>query len=242
MELKRIFLILFVIVLIIIVIRYLISDANTHSGLTSAKILKEIAPPELAGSGSSSNYTYSIWMYIDDFNYKFGETKVVFGRMIDGSGALQPCPSMSIGDAQNNLLISQTVYDDTSNDADADPITSNVETFIVKNVPIQKWVNVTISTFGRTMDVYLDGKLVRTNILGGVAKIDPNASVFITPNGGFSGWTSRFQYWDTAFNPQQVWNVYKRGYGGSILGGIFGTYSVKLALMEGDTEKSAVVI
>jgi hypothetical protein len=239
MELKRIFLILLGIVIVIILIRYLMSDANTLSGLTSAKTLKEIGASELAGSGSSSNYTYSIWIYCDDWNYRYGEAKVIMGRMIDESNA---CPSISLGSSQNNLMISQTVYDDSTNASDTDPITSNVETFVVNNIPIQKWVNITVTTYGRTMDVYLDGKLVRTNILGGVAKIDPTAPVFITPNGGFSGWTSKFQYWDKSMNPQEVWNVYKKGYGGSWLGGILGTYSVKLSLMEGDTEKSAVVI
>ena len=215
------------------------AGSNKLSGLTSAEILQQISPTELDGSGSSANYTYSIWIYVDDWNKKYGETKVIFGRMVEGSAALKPCPSIELGKTQNNLIISQTVYDDSTT---GNSTTDNVETFVVNNIPIQKWVNITISTHGRTMDVYLDGKLVRTNILGGVAKIDTNSPVFVTPNGGFSGWTSRFQYWDNSMDPQEVWNIYKRGYGGSWLGGLFGTYSVKLSLMEGDTEKSAIVI
>ena len=75
-------------------------------------------------------------------------------------------------------------------------------------------------------------------MLPGVAKIDANAPVFITPIGGFSGWTSKFQYWADSCDPQKAWNIYSAGYGGSLLGGLFGTYRVKVALMEGEKEDS----
>ena len=112
----------------------------------------------------------------------------------------------------------------------------------VANVPIQRWCNLFVSVYGRTLDLYLDGKLVRTCVLPGVAKIDANAPVYVTPNGGFSGWTSRFQYWPDSSDPQRAWNIYKAGYGGSLLGGLFGKYTVKISLMEGDTEDSTWTI
>ena len=47
----------------------------------------------------------------------------------------------------------------------------------IVNVPIQRWVNIFISVFGRTLDVYLDGKLVKTGILPSIAKVNPNANI-----------------------------------------------------------------
>ena len=38
------------------------------------------------------------------------------------------------------------------------------------------------------MDVYIDGKLVRAP--SGVAKVDYNAPVLVTPSGGFAGFIS----------------------------------------------------
>jgi hypothetical protein len=78
--------------------------------------------------------------------------------------------------------------------------------------------------------------------LPGVAKIDPNAPIYITPMGGFAGWTARFQYWPEASDPQKAWNVYKAGYGGSLLASLFGRYSIRISLMEGDTEESSWTI
>ena len=140
-------------------------------------------------------------------------------------------------DLKNNLNISLQVYPGPD-DSDT---SSTAPTYTVGNVPLQKWVNLLLSAYGRSLDIYIDGKLVRTCLLPGVAKIDPSADVYITPNGGFSGWTSTFQYWADSCDPQKAWNIYKKGYGGSWLGN-FGKYSVKVSLMEGETEEGSFEI
>uniref|UniRef100_A0A6C0E365 Uncharacterized protein n=1 Tax=viral metagenome TaxID=1070528 RepID=A0A6C0E365_9ZZZZ len=254
MELKSILLILFIILLLYIVIRYVMKDANTLTGIMSGKTMQTISASSLDTSNTSSstsNFCYSIWFFIDDWNYRYGEPKVVFGRMSGGEG---PCPTVVLGASQNNLLISLQVYPGTDSVADVDSSTSttspssspapvstntNKNTIVhdcnVGNIPLQKWVNLIVSGYGRSLDIYIDGKLVRTCVLPGVAKIDSSSNVYVTPNGGFSGWTSRFQYWPESCDPQKAWNIYKKGYGGSMLGNL-GQYSVKVSLMEGETE------
>lgn len=241
MEGKNILLFVIIIILLIIVIRYIMKDVNTLTGLISGKTMQKIEATDLASStssGSTSNFTYSIWFFIDDWNYRYGEPKVIFGRMTTGTGEKQPCPSVVLGPIQNNIVISLAVF------PGLDEVPEDGENFIVHNcpvanVPIQRWCNIFVSAYGRTLDLYLDGKLVRTCVLPGVAKIDANAPVYVTPMGGFSGWTSRFQYWPESSDPQKAWNVYKAGYGGSLLGGLFGRYTVKVSLMEGDTEEQS---
>ena len=244
MEVKSIILVVIIIVLLIIVVRYIMKDVNTLTGLTSAQTMQQIEASNLAAPssyGNTSNFTYSIWFYIDDWNYRYGEPKVIFGRMAGGTGEKHPCPSVVLGPIQNNIDVSLAVY------PGLDEIPEDGSNFIVhtcgiSNVPIQRWCNFLLSVYGRTLDLYLDGKLVRTCVLPGVANIDPNAPVYVTPMGGFSGWTSRFQYWADASNPQKAWDVYKAGYGGSLLSSIFGKYTIKVSLMEGDTEDSSFTI
>lgn len=244
MELKNIFLFVIIFILIIIVIRYIMSDVNTLTGLTSAQSMQTIQPTDLtssSNSGNTSNFTYSIWFYIEDWNYRYGEPKVIFGRMTTGSGQREPCPSVVLGPIQNNIIVSLSVY------PGLDEVPEDGNNYIVHdcpiaNVPIQRWCNLLISVYGRTLDLYLEGKLVRTCVLPGVAKIDTDAPVYITPNGGFSGWTSKFQYWPDSTDPQKAWNIYRAGYGGSWLGNMFGKYTVKVSLMEGDTEDSSFTI
>jgi hypothetical protein len=242
MEVKSIIFIVIIIILLIIVINYIIRDVNTLTGLTSGQTMQKIEAKSLASSSSSwntSNFTYSIWFYIDDWNYRYGEPKVVFGRMANGTGEKQPCPSVVLGPIQNNITVSLAVYPGLDEKPE-DGSNFIVHNCGISNIPIQRWCNFLLSVYGRTLDLYLDGKLVRTCVLPGIANIDPNAPVYITPMGGFSGWTSRFQYWTDASNPQKAWNIYRAGYGSSLLGSIFGKYSIKLSLIEGDTEQSSI--
>ena len=241
MEVKNILILVIIIVLLYIVIRYVMKDVNTLSGLVSGKSMQTIDASSLSSSSSSassSNFTFSIWFFIDDWNYRYGEAKVLFGRMNMGQHPPAPCPSVVIGPVSNNIAVSQAIYPGLD-EVPENPADASVSTCAIANIPIQRWCNLLISVYGRTQDLYLDGKLVRTCVLPGVAKIDSSAPIYVTPDGGFSGWTSKFQYWPEATDPQKAWNIYKAGYGGSLLGNLFGKYTVKVSLMEGDTEDSS---
>lgn len=244
MEVKNIIFFVIIIVLLFIVIKYIAKDVNTLTGLTSAQTMQKIDPTSLASSStstSSSNFTYSIWFFVDDWNYRYGEPKVIFGRMTSGQSDKEPCPSVVLGPLQNNIIVSLAVYPGL----DEQPTEGSkfiIHNSSIANVPIQRWCNFFMSVYGRTLDLYLDGKLVRTSVLPGVAKIDSNAPIYITPMGGFSGWTSKFQYWPESSDPQKAWNIYKAGYGGSLLGNLLGKYTIKLSLMEGDTEESSISV
>ena len=253
MEAKNVLLFVIIIVLIYIVISYISKDVSTLTGLTSAQTMQTINATTLtssSSSGNTTNFTYSIWFYIDDWNYRYGEEKVVFGRMVSGAKPLQPCPSVILGALENNIVVSLTVFPGldtvpttTGTSTTGTSTTGTSSTIIhrcaVANVPIQKWVNLLVSTYGRSMDIYIDGKLVKTCVLPGVAKIDASAPVYVTPNGGFSGWTAKFQYWNYSCDPQTAWNIYEAGYGASMLSNLFGKYTVKVSLMDGSTENSS---
>jgi hypothetical protein len=244
MEAKSIILFVIIIVLLIIVISYVSQDVNTLTDIMSAQTMQKIEAqdlPSYSSSGNTTNFTYSIWFFIDDWNYRYGEPKAIFGRMSTGTGERHPCPSVALGPILNNIIVSLAVYPGLD-EMPEDGSNFVVHTCGISNVPIQRWCNFFMSVYGRTLDLYLDGKLVRTCVLPGVANIDSDAPVYVTPMGGFSGWTSRFQYWAESSNPQKAWDVYKAGYGGSMLGSMFGKYSVKISLMEGDTVTSSVEI
>lgn len=247
MELQGVILAVIVIVCIIFLVRYVSEDASTLSGLTNAGQMQTVATSSLSagtGGASSSNFTYSIWIYCSDWNTRYGETKVVFSRASTpivgaSSTGITPCPSVELTPMENNLAVRVAVYPGVDDSSATTDTNFTIHTCTVSNIPIQAWVNVTVSVYGRTLDIYLDGKLVRTCVMPGVAKIDANAPVYITPDGGFSGWTSNFQYWGNSIDPQTAWNIYKEGYGGSTLG-FLGRYSLKVTLMDGETEQSSL--
>jgi hypothetical protein len=230
------------------------SSSTTATGLISGTTMQTINAKDLSTTSSgvkSSNFTYSIWFYIDDWNYNYGQPKVLFGRVSTpatsastsasntantlglgiyglSSYGSNPCPLVTFGAVENNLSVALTVYSEsgtanTSNDS-VDPSSSAIiHTCSVPNVPIQAWCNLLISVYGRTLDIYLDGKLVNTCVLPGTAKINSDANVYVTPVGGFAGWTSKFVYYPNATDPQTAWNIYQDGYGASFLNNLFGS-------------------
>jgi hypothetical protein len=224
MNLRAILIAVIVIVILYLIIKYFMGHSNlTH--LSDAKTKQIISPNNLDSSNAQgSNFTYSVWFYVSNWNYRYGEPKVILGRLNKED---EPSPSISLGAMSNDLNITVTTYPTSNSKQQGNQHTCNVQ-----NVPLQKWVNLIVSLYGRSMDVYIDGKLVRTCVLPGVAKVDYNAPVLVTPSDGFAGFTSNIQYWGSPTNPQEAWNIYKNGYGGSALGNIFNKYRVKITFLE----------
>ena len=244
-----------IIVLIIMLAKYFLSDKNSLSSVQNGQNSATISASSLAtnSSGASdSNFSYSVWFYVNDWNYRYGEPKVVFGRMgslsdasggsISGVSGLDPCPSVVLGAIENNLIVSLGCYPGVNEQPTTPGGKTVIHNCMVSNIPIQKWVNLTLSVYGRTLDLYIDGKLVRTCLLPGIANVNNNADIYVTPKGGFNGWTSNLQYYPNSLNPQEAWNIYTKGYGGGMLSNLFGSYQVEVSLIQNGTTQSSVTI
>jgi len=238
MSLLTIFLLIIAIFLIYYLLKYAFSDPYTLNKLSNAQTEVTIQSTTLAGGGNSLNFAYSIWLYVNDWNYNFGEIKPVFGRMVQGqsnsnspvSGYSNPCPLVVLGGTENNL---QVILDCEG----TGPSVNNIA-----NIPLQKWVNLMVSVYGRTMDIYLDGKLVKTALLPGVPNVVQSADVYITPKGGFDGFTSNFQYYPTALNPQDAWNIYSKGYGGNVISNFIKSFQVQVTLLQNGVQYSSFTV
>lgn len=234
----NILLIFVTIVIVYYILSWLFGSSSVNmTSMMSAKTSTTVPASSIPSNNLSGNYTYSLWFYVNDWNYRFGEEKIVLSRLNSDN---KPGPVISFDTMENNILVSLSTYPSASTASASS--SSHTSTYTVKNFQLQKWVNLIVSVYGRTLDVYLDGKLVRTFVLPGVSKVSATSNVKITPNGGFDGATSSFQYWSNATNPQEAYNIYKSGYGGSILGNLFNKYRIKIAFLDSNVEKSSIEI
>jgi hypothetical protein len=79
-------------------------------------------------------------------------------------------------------------------------------------VDFQRWVHITVTLSGRTIDVYMDGKLSRSCITGSYFKVDPSGvKATLLENGGFDGYLSKVQLTSVALNPSDIYQLYTAG-------------------------------
>ena len=142
-----------VIVLIFMIIKYIMSDPYTLQNMQNGQDLSRIKASSLATNGSStpsSNFAYSIWFYVNDWNYRYGEPKVIFGRMgsqsnsktaqLPGINGNDPCPAVVLGAIENNISISLACYPGINQPPTTPGGNTVIKTCSIDNVPIQKWV------------------------------------------------------------------------------------------------------
>jgi hypothetical protein len=81
----------------------------------------------------------------------------------------------------------------------------------IPELDLQRWINITVAVNGKTVDVYLDGKLSRSCVLPNSFKVDTAYSAKLLQNGGFGGQISTTTMHDIALNPEQVYRNYMAG-------------------------------
>jgi hypothetical protein len=101
-----------------------------------------------------------------------------------------------------------------------------MNTVHVKNISIQKWVNITVCFGDSNVDTYINGKLINTYVTMSSQHYQPNSSSSpeyknspfeITPDDGFDGYISQVRYYNRFLTPQDAWNIYKSGVNSNFL-------------------------
>lgn len=243
MNLKNILLGVVVILILYATYSYFFKDHTSVDlvGLHNAKKKLRIEATSLPGNYGSPNYTFSIWIFINSWNYQYGEEKIVLFRGKDEETAEQS-PKVTLDSNTNNLKIETLTYPSSDNASIGGKVVGTKNTCSVSNIPIQKWVHILFTTNNNTLDTYLDGKLVKTCVMKGVPKMSQTAPLFLTPGGGFSGYTSRLRYFARTINPREAYEIYKDGYSDSLFGGLLNKYKLKLSFLKGSEEVSSISI
>ncbi len=79
-------------------------------------------------------------------------------------------------------------------------------------IDLQKWINLTVSVNGKTVDVYMDGKLARSCVLPSFYKVDAGGyNTTLLAYGGFGGEISTTMMYDVALNSEQAYKNYMAG-------------------------------
>lgn len=266
MEPTTIFLLVCVIVLIYLVYHsYTYNASLLMSSITPANVETKLTPPVPAtGTYTYSDFTFSIWVNVNDWNSMYGYYK----NIISYGKTVNVCFGKTVNEVIVTLLTSATPSSSSSYEVKS----------VLQSVPLQRWVHMAFSVSGQTLDSYMNGKLVNTQIIGGSMQ-KPNANDSITLGGknikptdacsstnlqseskmgcspysenvtssentnpGFSGWVKQFQYWPAGTDPQTIWNIYQQSNGSDMFSNFFGNYGLMIALTNNGVTQNSISI
>lgn len=192
------------------------SSVKLVSGMNDASQLVVInQDPSITGSKTiyrSNNasdgieFTWSIWMYINDLTYNSGKYKCVFYKgnefdyTDDNQGLNFPnnAPGVYIAPNTNKLLIFMNTFNVIN------------EEIKIDDIPLNKWMNLIIRCENNKLDIYINGTIIKSHQLHGVPKQN-YGNVYVAPNGGFSGYISDLTYYNYALDISEIQNINSSG-------------------------------
>jgi hypothetical protein len=168
-------------------------------------------------------FTWSVWINIDDFGYKQNEFKHVFHKgnnnISNGSGGIGGGSGVAGINYPNNspgLYITPLITDAVNGNTAGLLIKMNSfnqidEDITITDIPLNKWLNIIIRvTKQNQLDVYINGTLVKRHMLAGVPKQN-YGDVYASLNGGFSGNTSDLRYFEEAISTSKIQAIVNAG-------------------------------
>lgn len=243
--------ILFTVVVVLLYIIYTLligkSDETILVRQQPGKEAKIIPLSKIPHIGAS-NYSMSLWFYINEWNYQYGKEKNIVSRYFLDTNApekhkYKPVPSITLDPNTNDLLVKLAYYNPTK----AEKKDVKIHECKIHGVPLQRWTYVNIVVHNRTLDVYIDGKLTRTCVIEGVPLSGVDSDIFVSASQmveqpGFSGSISDLKIYTYPMNPTQVYDQYRKGNSISSMSSYLDKYKLKFSLLENNKEKSAYIL
>ena len=155
-------------------------------------------------NSESNGFTYSVWFYIESYDYKKTQSKSLFYK---GDRAnKQYFPAVSFEPYTNNIKIALSQSENITKGV------TRVKTpsINIKGIPIKKWNHLVITMSGNTLNTYLNGYLEADLVLTG--NPSPNdMPLVINDKGGLKGIIKKMIYYDFHVSSEKMYQLYSAG-------------------------------
>ena len=153
-------------------------------------------------------FTYNAWIFIDNIYNQKDKYQHIFHKgdddfnnaPVDKPGISFPnnCPGVYIAPNSNVISVMINTFTDV------------IEEIQIDNIPVNKWICLTIRVQNKTVDIYVNGTLIKRHTMMGVPRQN-YGKIYCGQQGGFGGYLSKLQYWDYAINYNTIQNILKSG-------------------------------
>jgi len=173
---------------------------------------KTVIPAGEIPIGTGADYGLQYWMYISDWDYRFGQDKEILKRVASNNPSIVG-PRIFLAPSENTLHVRVSLYPSNTDAASAEPGTSSTGdsfTCSVENVPLQSWFAVSVTVFQRNLDIYINGRLVKSCVLPGIPQ-PALGDVILADNGGFAGSICNVNGYGTMLQPEDAKSFHAKG-------------------------------
>lgn len=217
-------------------------DTETKTITTTAIKANPATSPkayEIPAVYEGGEYSITFWTYVTAYKDTLGKAKHIL-ELAPNTTTGTPMSTLvvGLGPFNNKLMVRVNTnapgaekLTKANVDAIFQPKTMNPGQLLGDTMPIcdlpevelQRWVCFGIVLNGRTVDVYLDGKLARSCVLPSFYTVDTNGvSLKLLQYGGFDGFLSQVVVYNQALNPDQMYRIYMKGPSDMIATGFLG--------------------
>ena len=206
---------------ILVVIAYILYKVIDEKGRSVASKIDlnsqqpEVRLSSVSGNPTSPRYYISSWIYIKKLSTNQSLFKIKYGDItyLD--------VSMS-----NTASLSYEINTDS---------TPNPTHTIMDNFPLQKWVFLIISVDNNIVDLYIDGKLLRSHKTDGtVTSINEVSSIQFGT--GIDGFLAKMEREPRPISPSEAWDKYMDGNGGNYFSKMFANYGAIFTITKDDLD------
>ena len=211
-------------VILLIVIYILYTVINGKDKVISKKVDLTVSQPAIpyeknVATPNSSRYYFSFWVYVEKLNPSANTDILYISKTASGNG-----DQLKIFvDSSSNLKYK---IDGTGTDQE-----------IMTNFPLQKWVFLVFSIDNKIVDLYVDGKLIRSQMLT-TAPTTPTKSFYIQYPSCVQCkvYIAKLEREPQPMDPSTAWKTYMKGNGGNYFSKMLSSYGAKLTLTKDDLD------
>uniref|UniRef100_A0A6C0HU26 LamG-like jellyroll fold domain-containing protein n=1 Tax=viral metagenome TaxID=1070528 RepID=A0A6C0HU26_9ZZZZ len=216
-----------IIILFFVLYKYFTTTAYKLSTKTNISLNTDQAALAITkiDSATSNQYAYGIWVYIN--TWKGTSIKTIFTH--------DSVLKVYIDENKPILNVDVTLSNDS--------VSKNM---VVDNFPLQKWVFIIVSMDTSFLDVYLDGKLLKSFKINDAKQPPSNPRITLGNQSGtigkpyqpFDAVVTLFYRWSVPMDPGTAWNYYMKGNGQGGLLSSMSTYGVNMQVLQNNIETS----
>ena len=177
-------------------------------------------------------FTWNVWFYVDKINQDPSSYQRIFSKgnnetNTTGVNALlkrkivNASPGLFITQQDNSTILPSSTPAKTTEShvnlyfvintfKNKQSIEEYAETITVRNIPIKKWVCVTMRVEHKTADIYINGVLTQRKTFTNLPRQNYYDTI-IGDSEGFSGFISSLRYYSHALNYEEIQNVFGKG-------------------------------